>query len=298
VNLPARQSLAPASPGSVVEPRVTVVVASRNRREELLTSLRRHEGPAVLVDNGSTDGTAEAVRAELPHVEVIALDRNLGAAARNLGVDRARTPYVAFADDDSWFAPGALTRAAAHLDRHPRLGLLSARVLVGPQERLDPVSEQMAAAPLGTPADLPGPSILGFLACSVVARREALAAVGGFERLLGTYGEEQLLAVDLLALGWGLAYAEDVVAHHHPSPNRAPSGHRRRRELRNALLTRWMRWPAAEAWRASVEAARSGRDGPAAVAAAARRLPSAWAARRVLPLEVRRDVARLAAEGG
>ena len=92
-------------------PTSTVVVASQNRREELLTTLPRHEAPVVLVDNASTDGTAEAVRAAHPEVTVIALDRNVGARARTVGVRRAGTPFVAFADDDSWWAPGDLARA-------------------------------------------------------------------------------------------------------------------------------------------------------------------------------------------
>jgi GT2 family glycosyltransferase len=277
------------------DPRVTVVVATRNRRDEVLGTLPRHEARAILVDNASSDGTAEAVRRTLPAVEVLPLDRNLAAAGRNLGVARSSTPYVAFADDDSWWSPGSLSRAADLMDAHPRLGLLSARVLVGPEERLDPVSTAMAAAPLGTEPDLPGPSILGFLACAVMVRREAFAAVGGFERLLGVYGEEQLLAVDLITHGWGLAYVDDVVVHHHPSPQRGDPTVRRRIEARNALLTRWLRWPAREALAETVATARSGADGRAAALAALRRLPAAWTGRSLLPEHVRRDVAALEA---
>lgn len=91
----------PARPGPVVEDaRVTVVVMSRDRREELVATLGRHRAPVVLVDNGSTDGTAAAVRAAHPHVTVVEARRNLGAAARTLGARLAATPYVAFADDD------------------------------------------------------------------------------------------------------------------------------------------------------------------------------------------------------
>lgn len=85
---------------------VTVVVASQNRRADLLVSLPRHEAPVVLVDNASTDGTVQVVRATHPEVTVLPLDRNQGAHGRTLGVARAGTPFVAFADDDSWWAPG------------------------------------------------------------------------------------------------------------------------------------------------------------------------------------------------
>ena len=155
----------------------------------------------------------------------------------------ARIPrYVAFSDDDSWWAPGALARAVELLERHPRLAVLAARVLVGPDERLDPVCREMARSPLPPAADLPGPSVLGFIACGAVVRRAAFLEVGGFDVRLGVGGEEELLSVDLAARGWGLAYVEEVVAHHHPSPSRDPSG-RRRVQVRNALWSAWLRRP-------------------------------------------------------
>jgi hypothetical protein len=55
-------------------------------------------------------------------------------------------------------------------------------------------------------------------------------------------GEEELLSIDLAARGWGLAYVDEVVAHHHPSPSRDPSG-RRRVQVRNALWSAWLRRP-------------------------------------------------------
>ncbi len=120
--------------------RVTVVIATRDRRPELLRTLGRlHElpdrPPVIVVDNASADGSAAAVRDRYPAVTVRMLPRNAGAAARNTGVALAATPYVAFSDDDSWWEPGALSRAAAALDADPGLGLVAARTLVGPSPR-------------------------------------------------------------------------------------------------------------------------------------------------------------------
>jgi GT2 family glycosyltransferase len=276
-------------------PDVTVVMATRDRRASVLRTLDRLAGlpspapPVIVVDNASRDGTPQAVRAAHPEVRVLALGVNRGAAARNAGAEVATTPLVAFCDDDSWWAPGALPRAAGHFARHPRLGLLAARILVGEDERLDPTCVAMAAGP--RPPGAPGPAVVGFVACGAVVRREALLAVGGFDARFGIGGEEALLAMDLAAAGWQLAYADDVVAHHHPAPN-ARHG-RSRRMVRNDLWTSWLRRPPAVAAEVTLRALRDG--DLAGVADAARGLPWIVRERRPLPPAVERHLRQVGA---
>jgi GT2 family glycosyltransferase len=265
---------------------VAVVVVSRNRRDDLLASLPRHEAPVVLVDNASTDGTVAAVREAHPQVTVLTLDRNEGARARTVGVAEAGTPFVAFADDDSWWAPGDLDRAVAVMRAHPRLALLNARILVGPEERLDPVCAEMAASPLGTEPDLPGPSLLGFVACAALVRTEAFAAVGGFDPVVRFPGEEERVALDLAAAGWGLAYVDEVTAHHHPSPRRDDPRRRQAAIWRSRLLTALMRLPARDVARLLAEAV-AGDRGRAGLWRALPDVPAALRRRRPIPPHVR-----------
>jgi len=68
--------------------RVTVVVASRNRRADLLASLPRHEAPVILVDNGSTDGSADRTAATVPSLDPLST-RITGASCR--GNDASRS---------------------------------------------------------------------------------------------------------------------------------------------------------------------------------------------------------------
>ncbi|WP_127783591.1 glycosyltransferase [Rhodococcus sp. X156] len=284
-----------------MDPRTTVVMMTRDRRAQLLTSLAHlsalpERPPIILVDNGSTDGTAAAVRAAHPEVSLVEPGRNLGAGARNLGVQLASTPCVAFSDDDSWWAPGALGRAAEHFDACPRLAVLAARTLVGPQERLDPVSVAMAASPLPVAADLPGPSVLGFVACAAVVRRRAFLQAGGFSPVIFFLGEEAVLAQDLAAAGWGLSYADDVVAHHHPQPGADRRG-RRQLQARNDVLSAWLRRPLPVALRHTAAALRDG-DARPSVPELARRLPAALRTRRRLPAEVEAQVRLLETSGG
>jgi N-acetylglucosaminyl-diphospho-decaprenol L-rhamnosyltransferase len=280
-------------------PAVGIVVATRDRRRRLLETLQRLRGlpgapPVVVADNGSADGTPDAVGEQFGDVKVLALGENRGAAARTAGVRALRTPYIAFSDDDSWWAPDALTCAVEVLDAHPRLGLLAARVLVGPGERLDPTCAAMAASPLGAGGALPGRGVLGFVACGAIVRREAFLAAGGFDERYGVGGEERRLALDLAALGWGLAYVPDVVAHHHPDAT-APRRGRLRRQVRNDLWSAWLRRPSASAIRetARVLAGTARREPVAAaggLADAVAGTPWVLRERRVVPPHVERAV--------
>jgi GT2 family glycosyltransferase len=246
------------------------------------------------VDNASTDGSADAVRAAFPEVTVVALDRNLGARGRTLGVARAGTPFVAFADDDSWWAPGALARAVGILREHPRLAVLNARILVGPEERLDAVCAEMADSPLGTSPDLPGPSLLGFVACGAMVRSEAFEQVGGFDPVVRFPGEEERVALDLAAAGWGLAYVDEVTVHHHPSPVRHAPGRRQAAVWRSRLLTALMRLPATDVAGTLAGAVRAGRPGVEGLVRALPDVPAGLRLRRRIPAHVRAQLRLLA----
>ncbi|SNS37778.1 glycosyltransferase family 2 protein [Actinomadura mexicana] len=272
-------------------PDVTIVVATRDRAPELHRSLGHHTAPVIVADNASRDGTAAV--AEAAGATVLRLPANRGAAARNAGAQLAATRHIAFADDDSWWAPGSLERAVEILDAHPRTALLAAKVLVGEEGRVDPVSEQMARSPLGRPEDLPGPAVLGFLACSVVMRRDAFLDAGGFSDVLHFGGEEELLALDLAAAGWGLAYVPELVVHHHPSETGRDPAARRRRQARNRVLTAWLRRPLPAVARTAASALAS-REGRAGLADAARALPALARARRPVPPAVEAARTRLA----
>jgi GT2 family glycosyltransferase len=157
----------------------------------------------------------------------------------------------------------------------------------------------MRASPLPVRAALPGPAVLGFVACGVVVRRSAFLEAGGFHGRFGIGGEEELLALDLAAAGWGLAYADDVVAHHHPAVSRDPA-RRRRVQVRNALWTSWLRHPAADALGGTGRACLAALRDPAAragLAEAARGLHWVLAERRPVGAELAADLRLLRRAG-
>ena len=278
------------------DPRVAVVVITHNRVEELLENLGRladlPERPHVVVaDNASTDGTSAAVRARHPWVEVVQLDRNAGAIGRNVAVDMLPHPYIAFADDDSWWDPGSLRRAADVLDAHPDVAVVTARIIVEPAGVEDPVVADMRHSPLRDATDLPGRPLLSFLAGASVVRRTAFKQVGGFEPRLWLGGEEELLSADLVAAGWRLRYIPDLTVHHAASSARDP--HRRRADgLRNTLWCTWLRRPLVRAlWRSLALLRRAPHDRVTATAVAAALAGVPWVLweRHLLPPAVERQ---------
>jgi GT2 family glycosyltransferase len=285
VRLTPRSALADRPPG--------IVIATRNRCESLLQTLERlltppEQSEIVVVDNGSDDGTVDMVRTRFPTIRLLALDRNLGAAARTLGVMEVESDAVAFCDDDSAWPAEALEQASRLLAEHPRLGLVAARVLVGEAERIDPVCHAMQHSPLPPPPGLTCPSVLGFIACGAVVRRGAYLQAGGFHPRFGIGGEEELLALDLAAHGWHMVYVHDIVARHFPSPVRDVT---RRREIvtRNTLWVSWLRDPArdlAPRTAQAIEAARRDAAVRRGVKDAVHGLPWVARERRCLPRRV------------
>jgi glycosyltransferase involved in cell wall biosynthesis len=117
-----------------MKPRVSVVVASYNHAAfvgECLASVAAQtfgDWELVITDDGSTDGTAQAVRsfaAAQPHlpVDFVALDENGGACvALNAGIRRARGEFIAILNSDDAFLPHKLARQVGFLDANPAVG--------------------------------------------------------------------------------------------------------------------------------------------------------------------------------
>ncbi|NHD15811.1 MULTISPECIES: glycosyltransferase family 2 protein [Actinopolyspora] len=282
--------------------RVTVVIATRNRREELSRTLRHmtsleDAAPVIVVDNGSTDGTAEAVTARFPEVCLLRSESNLGAVARDVAVEYAGTPLVAFCDDDMRWQSGSLTRAATLLERCPPLGAVVARCVVEPDLVDDPLTPELRDSPVPAPPWLPGPAVLGGLAGTMVVRVEAFRAVGGFSERLWFGGEEELLLIDMAARGWWACYAEDAVVRHRPSAVREPA-ERRRIGLRNTLWTTWLRRSVGGALRRSgavLASAPKDRVTASAVLGALGGLPWLLREREAVPAGVEQALTRLEA---
>jgi len=125
-----------ARPNTQSAPRSTVIVVNYNGGQDLsrcLESLQEVQGDfeILVVDNGSTDGSAEFVAGSFPGVRVLRNETNLGfGAAANLGGRLARGEFLAFLNPDCVVGPGWLEALLAALDAHPEAGLATSKILL------------------------------------------------------------------------------------------------------------------------------------------------------------------------
>ena len=124
-------------------PLCSVIVCSLNGARVLpacLKSVLASRGPgedargvgfeAIVVDNGSTDGTGELVRRDFPAVRLVASERNLGfAGGNNLGIRAARGEILILLNDDTEVPPEWLGRLAAPFAHDPRIGAAGCKLL-------------------------------------------------------------------------------------------------------------------------------------------------------------------------
>lgn len=110
-----------------MEPKVGIIITSWNNKEDTLECLRsvyRIEYPdimVVVVDNGSTDGAADAISAEFPLVVLIRSAANMGfCAANNMGIQRAAADGVEYflaLNNDTVVVPGIVRKLRSVLEK-------------------------------------------------------------------------------------------------------------------------------------------------------------------------------------
>jgi GT2 family glycosyltransferase len=127
---------------------LTIIVIARDVRDEALACLAslEHAGDvtvqSILVDNGSADGTVEAVGRRFPQTELVCLSANEGGSARNHGLRRATGRHRMFLDSDALLTPGALRELVDFLDARPDVGLIGPR-LEYPDGRFQPSARRL-----------------------------------------------------------------------------------------------------------------------------------------------------------
>lgn len=208
---------------------VSFVIVTRNRRDALLRTLDELDAnPAhdpldcevLVVDNASTDGSADAVAARRGSIgtRLLRRERNEGVSGRNHGIAAARGRFVVCIDDDSHPIGDAVARSVRHLESHPQTAAVVGRVVLP-----------------GGGAESPAfPEVM--VTCAVCLRKAALDQVGLFPVEFFRQAEEYDLSFRLWNAGWRVERFEDVAYMHHKAPGNRPPAAVRRYDMRNNLI--------------------------------------------------------------
>jgi mycofactocin system glycosyltransferase len=204
---------------------VAVVIAARDRADLLAACLAR-VGPAaevVVVDDGSREPEAIAAVTREGGARVLRQAVTTGpAGARNAGLTATTAPLVAFVDSDTRPGSGWLDPLLGHFEDAGTAGV-APRIAV-PAGRGALAAYEAVRSPLDL-GDVPGSvgpgQPIGYVpAAALVARREALAQVGGFDPAM-RFGEDVDLVWRLAGAGWSVRYEPSVVVEH---PHRVSAG--------------------------------------------------------------------------
>jgi GT2 family glycosyltransferase len=207
---------------------LTVVVLSYNRREELernipkLVDLLGDGGiELIVVDNGSSDGSAEYLREVLdkhPALVLVPRETNRGVAeGRNEGWKKASRDFILNIDDDLWIDEDAILKLLQAMGNHPEVGILSPRIVQA--------KSGMGQCDYGE-KDCEISNFHG--ACHMV-RAVLLEQVGLIDELCRFGGEELDYSIRSRVKGWRVIYSPIVTVQHN-NKSRAGTEGRFRRE--------------------------------------------------------------------
>lgn len=194
-------------------PTVTLVYLAFNRRDEIRESLRRmlfesdydsQLVEVIVVDNASTDGTADMVRAEFPQVTLIVRDENVGVSGWNDGFAAAQGDYVLALDDDCYLPPDGLRRAVAAAGEHDA-DLVSFKVVSSYDT--DHVF-----------TDYYRTGLFAYWGCAVLMRRHVIEALGGYDPQIFIWANELEFLLRFFDHGFCHLHLPEVVARHMKEP--------------------------------------------------------------------------------
>jgi GT2 family glycosyltransferase len=203
--------------------------------ESLHADLAGIDSEVIVVDNGSTDGSADAIRSAAPWAKLIVSERNAGfGAGNNLGLAQARGRYLLLVNTDAFPKPGAIAALVKFLDEHPKTAV------VGPKLLNEDGSIQQSCFRFPTPlrswmenlwisaAMKRHPSIDDYRAWAhdsqrtvdfvigacVLVRRSTYEQVGGFDERFFMYSEESDWMYRMHRAGWEISFTPSAVVTH------------------------------------------------------------------------------------
>ena len=223
--------------------RVDVGVVSWNTRDltvkalrYLLDAPRACELRVLVRDNGSTDGSAASIAAEVPEAELDAGDANIGfAAGMNTLLARSDAPWFLVLNSDAWPDPGAVDRLVAVAEQHPGAAAIAPR-LERPDGQLEHSTHRFPSVAVAAAAAA-GPAVIGrrraqrlllegawphdearevdwAVGAALLLRRHAIQQIGGFDERYFMYVEDLEWCWRARRSGWTVRFEPSSVVRH------------------------------------------------------------------------------------
>jgi len=220
---------------------VSFIIINWNTRQLLQDCLNSvmersqgHTVEIIVVDNASSDGSAEMVREQFPQVRLIANPVNVGfARANNQGAQIARGRYLLLLNTDAFLKPNALEKLLELARREPKLGLVGARLLnpdgsfQASHTRFPNLAREFFTLsglgrllwgrfyPSYGPEVERGPRVIDYVegACLLI-RRDVYAQVNGLDEGYFMYSEEVDLCYAMRRAGWQVWYHPEACVTH------------------------------------------------------------------------------------
>ncbi|MGQ4680118.1 glycosyltransferase family 2 protein [Paenibacillus polymyxa] len=198
--------------------------------QSVYASKTQYRYEVIVIDNHSSDGSVEAIRAAYPEIMLIANQDNTGfAKANNQGMEVASGRYVLLLNSDTLVQPDTLDTMIQFMDTHPEMGASGCKVIL-PDGSLDkackrgfptpsasfyyafgwskrypdnPKYNQYQLGHLSPDDEYPVDVLVGAF---MLVRRETIDQVGGLDETFFMYGEDIDWCYRIKQAGWGIYY--------------------------------------------------------------------------------------------
>jgi glycosyltransferase involved in cell wall biosynthesis len=218
-------------------PRATVAISTKNRKDDLrkaMASVMAQTVPAelLILDDGSTDGTADMVRTEFPQARLERSEQSQGYMVQRNRAAKLATGEIIFSlDDDAMMSPKTVEQTLADFD-HPLVGGVSIPWIDAINDKRwswPPDKDQIYAT-------------AWYTGTAYALRRDLFLKLGGYYECLQHGGEESELSLRMLNLGYVIRMGTADPIYHYESPKRD----RVKQHVfgaRNVILITWLTVP-------------------------------------------------------
>jgi len=238
--------------------RASVIIVNYNAGASLKGCLRSlanddcRDREIILVDNASTDSSAEYIAQVAPGVQLIRSEINLGfSQGNNLGVRSSHGNYLAFLNPDTVVEPGWLEALIAALEADPRAGLATAKILLlGDTVRINTCGCDIHYTGLtlcrgmgmGRNALIDPVDVSAVSGAAFVIRRDLFEALSGFDAAYFLYMEDTDLSWRARLMGYTCLYVPTSVVYHDYSLRFGPKKTFYQERNRYLMLLKGLRW--------------------------------------------------------